>query len=162
MKKNYYTVEEVKDKFKEYRELKRSNLTDDEYNLFCGELHVLPKVTVDKIYTEIYFVLLSADPKKGSPACYVPLQELIDEKRKGIIVLTPFVFDSYTHESGEEIKADNMDRRRILHEVAHHILGHFGCENEEECKEIEKAAEEQVEEWVTQWRLNRQHPEFLV
>ena len=155
MKKNYYTFEEVKDKFKEYRELKRSNLTDDEYDLFCGELYVLPKEIVDRIYTEIYFVLLSADQEKGSPACYVPLQELIDEKRKGIIVLTPFIFASYTNESGKEIKADNMDRRRILHEVAHHILGHFGCGNEEECKEIEKAAEEQVAEWENQFVNSR-------
>jgi len=152
MKKNYFIFEEVKDKFKEYRELKVSNITDDEYDLFCGELIVLPKEIIDRIYTEIYFVLLSADPKDGSPACYVPLKELIDEGRKGIIVLTPFIFASFVHKkSGKELKADNMDNPRILHEVAHHYLKHFEYENEEERKEIDEAADEQVEKWVNQF-----------
>ena len=151
MKGNYYTFEEIKDKFKEYRELKRSDLTDDEYDLFCGEIIVLPKEIADRIYNEIYFVLLSADPKDGSPACYVPLKELIDEGREGIIVLTPFIFASFVHESGKVLEPDNMSRLRILHEVAHHILGHNGYENEEEHEEVEKAAEEQVEKWINQF-----------
>ena len=151
MKKNYYTFEEIKDKFKEYRELKRSDLTNDEYDLFCGELIVLPKEIVDRIYNEIYFVLLSADPKKGIAGCYVPFKELIEEKKEGIIVLTPFIFASFVHESGKVIEPDNMDRPRILHEVAHHILGHDEYKDEKDREKIEKAAEEQVEKWVNQF-----------
>ena len=152
MKKNYYTFEEVKDKFKEYRELKRSDLTDDEYDLFCGELMVLPKEIVDRIYNEICFVLLGADPKKGIAGCYVSLKELIDEGREGIIVLTPFIFASFVHEeSGKILEPDNMDRRRILHEVAHHILGHDEYKDEKDRKEKEKAAEEQADEWVNEF-----------
>jgi len=148
MKGNYYTFEEIKDKFKEYRELKRSDLTDDEYDLFCGEIIVLPKEIADRIYNEIYFVLLSADPKKGIAGCYVPLGELIVEKKEGIIVLTPFIFGYFEHESGKKIEADNMNRPRILHEVAHHILGHEGYKDEKDREEIEKAADEQVEKWI--------------
>jgi len=152
MKENYYTFEEVKDKFKEYRELKRSDLTDDEYDLFCEELIVLPKEIVDRIYTEIYFVPLSADPKKGIAGCYVPLKELIEEKKEGIIVLTPFIFAYFVHEeSGKVIKADNMNRPRILHEVAHHILGHEGYKGKKDREEMEKAADEQVAKWVKQF-----------
>jgi hypothetical protein len=153
MKKNYYTLEEVKDKFKEYRELKRSELTDDEYDLFCDELIVLPKDIVDRIYTEIYFVLLSADPKKGSPACYVPLKELIEEKKQGIIVLTPFIFASFKHESGKVIEPDSTDRPRILHEVAHHILGHDEYNDKKDHNEKEKDAEEQVDKWIKQFSI---------
>ncbi len=151
MKENYYTFEEVKDKFKEYRELKTSDLTDDEYDLFCGELMVLSKEIVDRIYTKICFVPLSADPEKGIAGCYVPLKELIEEKKEGIIVLTPFIFASFVHESGKVIEPDNMDRRRILHEVAHHILGHDEYKDEKDRKEKEKAAEEQADKWVSQF-----------
>jgi len=155
MKGNYYNLEEVKDKFKEYRELRESELTDDEYGLFCFELTVLPKEIVDRIYNEIYFVLMSAEPKKGVPACYVPLKELIEEKKEGFIVLTPFIFASFVHkESGKVIEADNFlwnNKARILHEVAHHILGHGGYNGEKSREEMEKAANEQVDKWVTQW-----------
>ena len=151
MKKNYYSFEEIKTKFKNYRELKESDITDEEYDLFCEELQVLPKEIVDKVHTEVQFVFLSADPKKGNPACYVPLKELIDEGKEGIIVLTPFIFASFVHESGEEIEPDNMDRRRILHEVAHHYLEHYEYKGESDRKE--KAAEEQVEKWFVHWAL---------
>jgi len=154
MKEPYYTLEEIKEKFKEYRELKKSNLTDDEYEIFCDELMALPKEIVDRIYTEIYFVPLSgADPKKGIAACYVPcLKELVDEGRQGIIFLTPFIFNAFVHESGEKILPDNWDRPRILHEVAHHYLNHHnGYENEEEREKIEKATNKKVEEWRSEY-----------
>ena len=154
MKENYYNLEEVKDKFKEYRELKSSELTDDEYDLFCDELMVLPKEVVDRIYNEISFVLLSADPKMGVAGCYVPLKELIEEKKEGIIVLTPFIFACFVHEeSGKVIESDNLWNKkvRILHEVAHHILGHEGYKNDKHREEMEKAAKEQVDSWINQW-----------
>jgi len=148
MKGNYYKFKEVKDKFKEYRELKRSDLTDDEYDLFCRELMVLPKDVADRIYNEIYFVLLSA--KKGIVGRYVPLKEFIDEKKEGIIVLTPFIFGNFEHESGKKIEADNLwnKKARILHEVAHHTLGHAEYKGEKDREKKEKAAKEQVDEWV--------------
>ena len=153
MKEPYYTLDEMKDKFKEYREIDKSNITDDEYDLFCDRLLPLPKEIVDKVHTEIYFVLLSADEKKGNPACYVSLlKELADEGRQGIIVLTPFIFASFEHkESGKVIEADNMDRPPILHEVAHHILEHYEYKDEKDREEKEKAAEKQVDEWVSQF-----------
>ncbi len=153
MKGNYYTFEEVKKKFKEYRVLRRSEITDDEYDLFCGELMVLPTDVIDRIYNEIYFVPMTADLKKEVIGCYVPLKELIEEKKEGIIVLTPFIFDYFVREeSGKVIEADKMDRPRILHEVAHHILGHEGYNGEEHREEMEKAVIEQVEKWVSKWR----------
>jgi hypothetical protein len=150
MKKNYYTFEEIKELFKEYRELKESNITEDEYDLFCEELHVLPKEIVDKVHTEIHFVPMSADPKKVNQACYVQLKKLTDEEKEGIIVLTPFIFASFVHESGKVIEPNNIARPRILHEVAHHILGHDEYKDEKDREEKEKAADEQVVKWLVQ------------
>lgn len=153
MKKNYYSFEEIKTKFKNYRELKESNITDEEYDIFCEEIQVLPKEIVDKVQTEVQFVLLSADPKKGNPACYVNLREGIDKEKEAIIVLTPFIFALFFDEDGKEKEPDNIERPRILHEIAHHILGHHVYKDERDRKEKEKAAQEQVEKWFKQWAL---------
>jgi hypothetical protein len=148
MKINYYSLEEIKTKFKNYRELKESNITDEEYETFCGGIMVLPKEIVDKVQNEIYFVLMSAHPKKGNPACYVNLKKGIDKGKEAIIVLTPFIFAPFVHENGKVIEPEQVN---ILHEIAHHVFGHYEYKDQQDCEEKEKAAGEQVEKWVDQW-----------
>ena len=148
MKKNYYSFEEIKTKFQSYKDLKESNITEEEYEIFCDEIQVLPKEIIDKVQTEIQFVLLSADFKKGNPACYVNLREGVDKEKEAIIVLTPFVFASFVHKNGKEIRPN---KQYILHEIAHHILGHYVYKDERDYEEKEKTAREQVEKWIKQW-----------
>jgi hypothetical protein len=156
MVENYYSFEEIKTKFKFYRELKESDITDDEYDIFCEEIQVLPKEIVDRIQTEIKFILLSADPNKGNPACYVNLEEGIDEEKKGIIVLTPYIFGaSYYDKDGIKRRLHGIEKPCILHEVAHHILGHIGYKDQRDLDEKERAAWEQAEKWFKQWDSQR-------
>ena len=132
MKNEYYSFEDIKTKFKSYRGLKKSSITDKEYDMFCGEIQALPKGIVDKVKTEIHFVLLSATRKKLTPACYVNLSE-IGEKR-GIIVLTPFIFGApYRDENNNKRSYAPLDNKPcILHEVAHHIQGHSRYEDQQD------------------------------
>lgn len=148
MVKNYYSFEEIKTKFKSYRELKESTITEGEYDIFCEEIQVLPKEIVDKVHTKIQFVLLSANPKKLNPACYVNLREGADKEKEAIIVLTPFIFAPYFDKKGREIR---IDKPCISHEIAHHILGHYKYEDQEDFEEKEKAANKQAQEWGNQW-----------
>jgi len=148
MSKEYYSLEEIKTKFKNYRELKESVITGEEYEMFCGGIMVLPKEIVDRVHKEVQFVLLSAHPKKGNPACYVHLKEVIDDGKEAIIVLTPFIFASFIHENGERKEPEQSN---IPHEVAHHILAHYEYKDQQDMEEKEKAAQKQVEEWVKRW-----------
>lgn len=67
MEKDYYSLDQIKTKFKSYRKLSESNINKDEYLKFCDEIQLLPKEIVDKIQIEIQFVLMSADPEKEIP-----------------------------------------------------------------------------------------------
>ena len=151
MKNGYYSFEDIKTKFKSYRELKESTITEEEYDMFCDEILALPKKIVDRAKNEIYFVLLSAARKKLTPACYINLKEM--DRKKGIIVLTPFIFEApYRDENNKIRKYDRLNQPCILHEVAHHILRHFRYEDQQDFKEKEKAAWEKAIKWAEQYR----------
>ena len=152
MKKNYYSFEEIKTKFKNYRELKESNITDEEYDIFCDEIQLLPKEIVDKVHIGIKFVLLSANPKNVNPACYVNLKKGIEKEKEGIIVLTPFIFGApYIDKNGKEIIIDRLKQPCILHEVAHHILKHYVYKNQKDFEKKEKTAWQKAEKWFKNW-----------
>lgn len=149
MKKNYYSFKEIKTKFKSYKELKELNITEKEYDKFCDEIQVLPKEIVDKVQTEIQFVLLSANPKKLNPACYVNLRKEFDKEKVAIIVLTPYIFGAiYIGKSGEQ---KIIDEPCILYEIAHHILGHYKYEDQQDFEKKEKDARKLAQKWVDQW-----------
>ena len=149
---NYYNFEEIKTKFKNYKDLKESNITEEEYDIFCDEIQALPKEIVDKVQTEIQFVLLSADPEKGNPACYVDLREGVDKEKEAIIVLTPYIFGApHIDKNGKQIIIERLKQPCILHEIAHHILGHIVYKDQRDHEEKEKVAWEQVEKWVYQY-----------
>jgi len=156
METMYYSFEEIKIKFESYRDLKESDITDDEYDRFCSEIQMIPKDIIDEILKGIKFVLLSANPKKVNPACYVNLKKLNDEKKEGIIVLTPYILGApYIDKNGNEKLIYPYDAK-ILHEVAHHTLGHTCYKDQKDKDKKEKAADEEVEKWLTKWReLNK-------
>jgi len=152
MQKKYYCVEEIKNKFKSYRDLENSDITDEEYEMFCDAIQILPMKIVDKINVEIEFALLSAHSNKGNPACYINIKGL-DERKKGIIFITPHVFGApYSVENCKEKKIIGTDRqKKILHEIAHHYLGHIRYNNAQDKEEKENDADELVKRWVGEW-----------
>ena len=150
MENKYYSFKDIKTIFKSYRKLKESTITNEEYDMFCDEIQVLPKEIVDKVKTEIQFVLLSAGPKKLNPACYINLREIIG--KEGIIVLTPFIFGApYLDENNKIRRHSRLEQPCLLHEVAHHILGHSRYEDQRDYEEKEKTAWEQAEKWYKQY-----------
>lgn len=145
MEEEYYTIEEIREKFISYRDPKHSVITKREYEIFCSEIEMIPKTTVNTIDKEIYFVLMSARPGKGTPACYVNLRKDFDEKKNGIVVLSPYIFGAIGKDNNGNDKkyCEGKDGKIILHEIAHHVLNHSNEDFEKE----DKDAEEQVEEW---------------
>jgi len=165
MEKDYYSLDQIKTKFKSYRKLSESNINKDEYLKFCDEIQLLPKEIVDEIQIEIQFVLMSADPEKGNPACYINLAKGIDKKKEGIIVLTPHIFMApYVDKDGKLKQLDPFKiPYPILHEIAHHVLSHYKAKNKKEYDKNEKAAWELADEWFKQWNEARrsQRPEGM-
>jgi len=41
MGKKYYCNEEIKEKFKSYKDLERSDITDEEYGVFCEAIEII-------------------------------------------------------------------------------------------------------------------------
>jgi len=145
---NYYSLEEIKTKFKSYKELKESSVTEEEYEMFCSEIRMLPKEIVNRAQSEIKFVLMSAN--HVALAYYLNLKEGLNKEKEGIIVLTPFIFGApYKDKNGNVRIINRLYQHYILHEIAHHILGHSPYKDEKDKKE--KAAEKQVKKWHTQW-----------
>lgn len=145
----YYCLEQIEIIFESYL-TKKFSINEREYTIFCEEIQILPKEIVDRVQNEIDFVMLSADPKKVNPAYYINLTRGIDKGKKGIIVLTPYIFGApYLGKDGEK---NTYDKCGILHEIAHHILGHYKYENQKDLEDKEKAAWEQVDKWISLWR----------
>lgn len=161
MGKEYYTLNQIKVKFRSYRDLTESNITDKEYDIFCREIEMIPETIIDTIYEEIYFVLMSAQPGKGIPACYVNLRKRFDVKKKGIVVLSPYIFGALgIDKNGNEKKyCECKDRKIILHEIAHHVLNHSN-EDEEKNKIEEKEVCDQVEVWENEFAKKKRHEAF--
>ena len=86
MKKKYHSFDEIKTIFKNYLDPSMSVITDEEYETFCDEIHILPIDIIDTIHTEILFIFMIAKPSKGTPACYLNLEEGLDEEKKGMNV----------------------------------------------------------------------------
>ncbi len=156
MEKKYYNLKEIEKIFFSYRNPKHSVLTKKEYGVFCREIVKIPKTIIDTIDKEIYFVLMSAQPGKGTPACYVNLRLPDMKNRKGIVVFSPYIFGAVGKDkNGKDKKYSEVkDLKIILHEIAHHVLNHS---NEDEEKE-NKGAWDQVEEWenaFVTWKRRR-------
>ena len=152
MKKDYYESDEIKAKFRIYTDLKESSIASEEYERFCGELKMLPRDIVDNVYDEIYFVLMSAKSGNEVLACYANLNEGHAKNKDRIIVLSPIFFGfHYIDKDGKQTQIDPWDNQLLLHEVAHHVLGHEGYKNKRDKDEKEKAAKAQTREWVSRY-----------
>lgn len=143
-KDDSYTPDEVKQIFREYREIKHSRLTDDEFDIFCRALCILPKEIVDSLHNAVEFVLLSAHHQNAAEqACMLPFDDEL-KKKKALIIITPIIFGYRTDWSNRE-----DDRRwAILHEVAHFHLGTRPYESPEDFERKEKEADELVQKWL--------------
>jgi hypothetical protein len=97
-------------------------------------------------------VLLSANPKNVNPACYINLKKGFNKEKEVIIVLTLYVFGiPYVDKDGKKTIISSLENPSILHEIAHHIMGHYKLIDQKDFEEKQKAAWEQAERWVTQW-----------
>jgi predicted metal-dependent peptidase len=142
----YFSLEDIKIMFSEYRNIKYSNLSIEEFDLLCDWLHFLPKKVVIEINNEIYFVLLGA--KKFNFACYVSLDNL-PKGKKAIICISPLAFSSQLPELTEKAKKEILFR--VLHEVAHHTKGHIEYKDQKHKEIIEREADAQVNNWLDDW-----------
>jgi hypothetical protein len=135
-KQDYYSKDEIKRMFQFYREKGDMNITDREYDILCDAIRCLPKEIVNKIKEEVYFVVLSlGEGRKQYPACYLSTYSECLKSKKGIIFLTPLIFES---------KPDCLyPTSEILHEVAHHVLGHM-----EENAKTQREAKKLAEKWI--------------
>ena len=138
-KLKYYDLEEIKNKFSQYGPREPYSISDNEYRLFTAALSCLPKNIVDKVNDEVQFVLLSYEDnsaqKNVNQACYIDLKRSIPEDKKAIIVLSPLIFRW-------------QNKRGILHEIAHHILGSWDYSNFEDIAIKEREVEAKVNEWM--------------
>ena len=142
MENKKYNKEEIKRIFSGYRIHGDINISDEEYDLFCNAISNLPDDIADKIIKEVCFIILGTrkeDGKKTS-ACYLNLKSKDLENKKGIIFLSPIVFDS-----NDDILNPLFP---ILHEIAHHIEGHINIMSPEERKAAEDKADDLAFSWL--------------
>lgn len=144
-----YTHEEVKQKFIRYRDLERSQLTEDEYGFFCGALHMLSREILDNLDRNADFVMLSAQPptKPKSACIYFPPEYENARSTKPVIILTPIIFGFGI----EWDKRFNSARKDILHEVAHFHLRHRLYEGQEDMDRKEKDANALAQKWIDEY-----------
>jgi len=141
-----YTLDEIKQLFWEYRKLKYSRLTDDEFGMFCRALSVLPKEIIDTLNKDVDFILLSAHDRNAvEQACIIMLDEIPKDK-KALIILTPIVFEFI----GRPTREIDMIRA-VLHEVAHFHLQNLPYESQEDFEDKETKTDELVQKWLNDW-----------
>jgi hypothetical protein len=138
-----YSLDEVKQIFREYREIKNSRLTNDEFDMFCRALRYLPKEIVDRLNRDVEFILLSAHDRNASEqACIIWLNDVAKDK-KALIILTPIIFEFLGRPKGE-----NDSLSAILHEVAHFYLKTQPYNDAEDFEFKEKEADKLVQKWI--------------
>ncbi len=144
---NRYTLEKIEQKFKEYRDIKLSDTSHDEYKFFCDAIHILPMDIVDRIHMEVLFTVLSSQEDKANIACFLWNDDEDTRKKKAIIVLTPIIsgFGINIKQHIESLK------RSILHEIAHYILEHKEYKDIENCKQKDLEADELADRWIKEF-----------
>ena len=140
---NRSTIDEIKQLFGGYRDLKYSRLTNDEFEIFCRALCILPKEIIDSLNTDVDFILLSAhDRNAAEQACIIMLDEVPKEK-KALIILTPIIFEFLARP-----KHENDSISAILHEVSHFYLRTQPYINAEDFERKESEVDELVQKWI--------------
>lgn len=159
MDEKYYDIKDIKKIFESYRQEPLPEMNESEYEIFCDAFIVLPKEILNTVHKEIQFVSLRYESPENvvNAAYHINLEQDLLKGKKGIILLTPYVIGTpepplFVTKNGRKKKLNNMEDAIILHEVAHHILGHTGYKDKIDKEEIEKAADKQVEEWIREWK----------
>lgn len=136
-----YTIDKIKELFNEYK----MYLNGEEYDLFCNALSYVPPEIIDRIKKEVYFVVLGSG-EKPKRACYQSLESKDLNGKKGIIILTPLIFDIEVRKKENNIL---YPAQPILHEVAHHILSHIDfMMNSEQMDTFQKQADKLANKWL--------------
>ncbi len=149
--KERYTVKEVKHLFSDYRD-EIGGVSRNEFESFCRGIQILSKDIVDDLKEKVKFVLLSGEKRNIPLACEFLLDQEDCKGKLAVIVITPLIFNACRC---IDLWPEEARIKRILHEVAHYRLGHKKYENENDRKEKEASANNQVEEWIESWRKNR-------
>jgi hypothetical protein len=143
---SYYGLKEIKDIFKLYKPSIDSSITKKEFNIFCKTIIQLPKDILDRISKDIFFVLLSANPKCLEAACLLNLDDRLVIGKKAIIIITPILF-------GYKARQNSPGSDYILHEVAHYVLGHRDYLSQEDIDKKESEANDLASKWIADYFL---------
>lgn len=136
METKKYSKEELKGLFQTQRKNGNLNVSDEEYDHFCNAFYrYLPNDIVDTIIRDIFFIA-----QCKSPAFYISLESKDLINKKGMIFLSPAIFD--------RDKSPFNPYYPILHEIAHYILGHTDVASPEEKETFEAAAHELALSWI--------------
>jgi len=139
--KKKYDKEKIKEMFQIYRDEGEMIVTDDEYDIFCTAISFLDDNIVNKINKEIHFAgssITAAD--KIYPACYINLSSRDLKSKKAIILFSELLFN------WDVIIEDRY--RAILHEIAHHELGHIDLNTDEKRKKADEEADVLAKKWM--------------
>lgn len=94
MSAQHYSKDEIKKMYRKYRTDGNWDITNKEFDIICSSISNIPKDIVDKIYKEVYIAALSLRRRgKRQSACYVNLESKDIKNIKGIIFLSPLVFN---------------------------------------------------------------------
>lgn len=134
---DYYSLEEVKSRFKKYSPPENFHISEGDYETFCLALVQLPKDILDRVEKEVFFILSGI--VRG---WHIDLECPDLSEKKGLIQICPHLLK------------DDCDptllKETILHEIAHHILGHKAAKDHEEYMLHENEANSKTEEWFEQ------------
>jgi hypothetical protein len=146
-----YSLEKIKEMFKW---VQTDNLiTDEEFDIFCDGIRLLPKEIAEQVDKEVYIAVLSSNKKHGGPACWLNLKDLKD--KKGVIFFAPCFFNIEARQFF--IKSENLaeaksyfpfkQQMEILHEVAHFYLGHNGSKDSVTYERYQHEADDLACKW---------------
>lgn len=139
----FYSLNEIKELFKSYSPSLECPITEEEHEQFCEAIKQLPKEIVDIVNKEIYFILMSSNPSSLNAACYIDIERGIPKEKKGIVIVTPIIF-------GYKPGLFSPGIEYILHEIAHHILGHYKYDSQTDIIEKEKTATNLASKWIAE------------
>ncbi|MCJ7680310.1 MAG: hypothetical protein MUP70_06285 [Candidatus Aminicenantes bacterium] len=132
-----YSFKEIKNKF----EYISQHLSEGEINfLFITLSHYLARNIIDDLVDNVSFICFTSSKIIGGRYAYY------ENKKEGyVIVYTHFAFKSYNKQRDHHNCVNT-----ILHEVAHFVLRHGICKDDNEKVEKEKEAKDLALKWITE------------
>jgi hypothetical protein len=152
----HYDLNKIREKFDSYRQGPNPEMGSAEFEEFCSTIQVLPRDIIDKIQREIWFIYIydyKCTANIVPPAWYIKLKQERTVGKEGIIFITSYVLGTptppvYIEEHCARTILNPMNHPVILHEIAHHILGHSFPRDRNEMDAQHKKVGELVEKWL--------------